>query len=518
MVRTRFAPSPTGYLHIGGVRTALFCWLFARRHGGQFILRIDDTDQQRNVDEALEPILRGLNWLGIDWDEGPEVGGPHAPYYQSQRLERYQAAVEKLLEGGFAYRDYATTEEIGEEREAARKEKRSFCYSRRWMAETHQEQARFEAQGRTSVVRLKMPREGTLLVNDLVRGKVPFDWAREQDHVIQRADGSCLYHLASVVDDHDFQITHVIRAEEHLSNTPRQVFIAGSLGYELPRYAHLPVVAEPGSKVKLSKRKLAKYLKNRDFAELLEHGQQIAVAMGLATDPDTFNPVITDFYRQVGYLPEAIINYLALLGWSLDDRTEHFSREQLIESFSLDRVNKAPASFDPKKLVAFQERHMRQLPIDRKAAMALPYLERTGMVASPPPEEVKAKIAEILTAAADRIKVAGDVLDYADFFLPDDRLPYDEKAFDKWIRKAEVAELLERFRDELAAADPFDVPALETLMQDFIASERIKIGHIIHAVRVAVTGKPVGFGLFETLAILGKDRCLARIDLALGRL
>ena len=253
-------------------------------------------------------------------------------------------------------------------------------------------------------------------------------------------------------------------------------------------------------------------------ARELKEAAKTASAVYLATDPDTFNPVITDFYRQVGYLPEAIINYLALLGWSLDDRTEHFSREQLIESFSLDRVNKAPASFDPKKLVAFQERHMRQLPIDRKAAMALPYLERTGMVASPPPEEVKAKIAEILTAAADRIKVAGDVLDYADFFLPDDRLPYDEKAFDKWIRKAEVAELLERFRDELAAADPFDVPALETLMQDFIASERIKIGHIIHAVRVAVTGKPVGFGLFETLAILGKDRCLARIDLALGRL
>lgn len=248
-VRTRFAPSPTGYLHIGGVRTALFCWLFARRHGGQFILRIDDTDQQRNVESALAPILHGFRWLGIDWDEGPEVGGPCAPYYQSQRHERYQAAVGRLLADGFAYRDYATAEEIQAEREAAQAEKRPFLYSRRWMAETPAEQDRFVAEGRQAVVRLKMPREGTLVIADHIRGNVEFEWAREQDHVIQRADGTCLYHLASVVDDEDFKITHVIRAEEHLSNTPRQIFIAQSLGYRLPEYAHLPFVAEPASTI-----------------------------------------------------------------------------------------------------------------------------------------------------------------------------------------------------------------------------------------------------------------------------
>ena len=267
------------------------------------------------MEEALEPILRGLRWLGLDWDEGPEVGGPHAPYYQSQRSARHQAAVEELLKRGAAYRDYATPEEIRAEREAAEQEKRDFRYSRRWMAETPAEQARFEAQGRKPVVRLKMPHQGTLVIEDLVRGRVEVEWAREQDHVIQRADGSCLYHLASVVDDHDFEITHVIRAEEHLSNTPRQVFILEALGYERPQYAHLPFVAEPGSKTKLSKRKLDKYLKNRDFAQLVEHGRKIAAAMGLQPNPDTFNPVITDFYQQVGYLPEAILNYLALLGW-----------------------------------------------------------------------------------------------------------------------------------------------------------------------------------------------------------
>jgi len=296
-VRTRFAPSPTGFLHIGGVRTALFNWLYARGRGGQFILRVDDTDQQRNVEAALEPILNGFRWLGLDWDEGPEVGGPHGPYYQSGRSEKYQAAVEALLSSGHAYRDFAKTEEIQTEREQAQQAKEQFTYSRRWMAETDEQAAQFEAEGRQAVVRLKMPREGELLIKDLVRGEVRFQWAREQDHVIQRADGSCLYHLATVVDDHDMQISHVIRAEEHLPNTPRQIFIAQSLGYPLPEFAHLPYVAEPGSKNKLSKRKLEKYLKNRDFAQLKKHGETIAERLQMPTEADTFNPVIVEANR-----------------------------------------------------------------------------------------------------------------------------------------------------------------------------------------------------------------------------
>ena len=379
-VRTRFAPSPTGYLHIGGVRTALFCWLFARRNGGQFILRIDDTDQQRNVEEALAPILHGLRWLGIDWDEGPEVGGPHAPYYQSQRAARHQAAVEKLLAAGAAYRDYATPEELEAERNAAQAEKRPFLYSRRFMAESPADAARFEAQGRRSVVRLKMPRQGTLAIDDLIRGRVEVEWAREQDHVIQRADGTCLYHLASVVDDYDFEISHVIRAEEHLSNTPRQVFIIQSLGYPVPQYAHLPFVAEPGSKNKLSKRKLDKYLKNHDFAQMVEHGRAVLAALGRTPSPEQLNPVMVEFYESVGYLPEAVVNYLALLGWSLDDKTEHFSYRDLIENFSLDRVTKASASFDPKKLWAFEDWHFQHLSPERKAALATPFLQTAGLL------------------------------------------------------------------------------------------------------------------------------------------
>ncbi len=515
MFRTRFAPSPTGYLHIGGVRTALFCWLFARHHGGQFLLRIDDTDQERNVEAALAPILHGFRWLGIDWDEGPEVGGPHAPYFQSQRLPRYQAAVDKLLAAGVAYRDYATPDELQVERELAQQEKRPFLYSRRWMAETDAQQKKFEAEGRQGVVRLKMPREGKLIIPDHVRGDVEFDWAREQDHVIQRADGTCLYHLASVVDDFDFEITHVIRAEEHLSNTPRQIFIAQSLGYPLPQYAHLPFVAEPGSKNKLSKRKLDKYLKNRDFAQLNEHGQKIAAALRISTAAETFNPVIVDFYEQVGYLPDAILNYLLLLGWSLDDKREFFTREEMIASFSLERVTKAPASFDSKKLWAFQDHYMQALPLKQKVAKMLPYLKRVGLVSDPPPCEVGPILTRIVEAAGDRLKTFGDILAYADFFFTE-KLEYDPQAVEKNLRKPGALALVAKFRDRLAQVEPFDVPTLEATLQHFVAEEQIKIGDVIHALRVAITGKAVGPGLYDCLAILGREKSLARIQATLA--
>jgi glutamyl-tRNA synthetase len=514
-VRTRFAPSPTGYLHIGGVRTAFFNWLFSRQHGGQFLLRIDDTDQERNIEAALAPILHGFRWLGIDWDEGPEVGGPYGPYYQSQRLARYQETVEELLAKGCAYRDYGTPAELQVERDAAQAEKRPFLYSRRWMAETAEEQARYQSEGRLGVVRLKMPREGKLTIQDRIRGAVEFEWAREQDHVIQRADGTCLYHLASVMDDFDFRITHVIRAEEHLSNTPRQAFIAQSLGYPLPEYAHLPYVAEPGSKNKLSKRKLDKYLKNRDFALVYEHGQAIAKALGLATTAETFNPVIVDFYEQVGYLPDAILNYLALVGWSLDDKTEFLTREELIQNFSLERVTKASASFDPKKLWAFEDHYMRQVPLKRKIAAMLPYLQRAGLVSDPPPCDVGPKLGRIIEAAGDRIKVYGDIITYADFFFRD-QVEFDPAAFDKRLGAPGAAGVLKKFRNRLAALEPFEPAALEAALHAFVTEEGIHQGDVIHPLRVAITGKPVGPGLYDCLAILGRATTLARIDRAIN--
>ncbi len=524
-VRTRFAPSPTGYLHIGGVRTALFNWLYARKHGGQFILRVDDTDQQRNVEEALQPILHGFEWLGIDWDEGPVPGsdkasrGDYGPYYQSQRTELYQAAAQKLIESGAAYRDFATAEELQAERDAAQAAGEQFTYSRKWMAATEEEISKFEAEGRESVVRLKMPREGQLELDDEIRGKVLFDWAREQDHVIQRADGSCLYHLASVVDDYEMKITHVIRAEEHLSNTLRQVFIAQQLGYESPKFAHLPYVAEPGSKNKLSKRKLDKYLKNRDFAAINKHGQGVAERLNLEATADTFNPVIVDFYEQVGYLSDAVINYLLLLGWSLDGEREEFTREEMIDLFSLERVNKAPASFDPQKLFAFEDRAMQNYPMKSKVARCIDFLKAAKVVSDPVDCEVGPKVASIIEAAGDRIKTFGDILDYNDFFLADDQLIYDEKAFEKRITKPEDAgELLKAFREELEGASEANAEELEVLLKSFVDKKEIKIGQIIHALRVALTGKSVGFGMFDIMELLGHESRLARIDHTLEKL
>ncbi|HEY2416259.1 MAG TPA: glutamate--tRNA ligase [Pirellulaceae bacterium] len=528
-VRTRFAPSPTGFLHIGGVRTALFNWLFARRHGGQFLLRIDDTDAERNVAEALQPILDGFKWLGLDWDEGPtddgrDSRGPCGSYFQSQRLERYQAAAKTLLEKGLAYRDFATPDELKAEREAAEKDKKAFLYSRRWMAETDEQAEKFKAEGRSQVVRIKMPRDGQCIFNDLIRGLCVFDWDKEQDHVIQRGDGTCLYHLASVVDDYDFKISHVIRAVEHLSNTPRQIFIAQSLGYPLPEYAHLPYVAEPGSPQKLSKRKIAQYLKNPEFKRCYDHGAEIAarIHVGQASSlpnltPETFNPVIVDFYREVGYLPDAIINYLLLLGWSLDDKTEDFSRDEMIQHFTLERVTKAPASFDCKKLWAFEDRYMQRLPLKQKVAKMLPYLQKAGLISDPAPCEAGPKLTRIVEASGDRLKTAGDILAYADFFfVPDDKIAYDEKDFQKRVAPPQSKDLLKKFRDVLATIDPFEIAPLEEALKKFVADESIKIGDIVHTLRIAVTGKSVGPGVYDCLAILGRDSSLARIDRALA--
>jgi glutamyl-tRNA synthetase len=520
-VRTRFAPSPTGYLHIGGVRTALFNWLLAKQAGGQFLLRIDDTDAQRNVAEALQPILSGFQWLGIDWDEGPTADGtssvgPHGSYFQSQRLEFYQAAAAQLLESGHAYRDYARPEELAAQREEAEKAGKTFIYDRRWMATSAAQATAFEAEGRTVVVRLKMPREGVCAFHDLVRGQVQFDWAAEQDHVIQRADGTCLYHLASVVDDQLMQITHVVRAVEHLSNTPRQIFIAQSLGYPLPIYAHLPFVAEPGGSAKLSKRKLSAYLKNKDFASLFELGQRIARQTGMSASLETFNPVIVDFYRTIGFLPDAILNYLLLLGWSLDDSREEFTRDQMIELFSLERVNKAPASFDPAKLLSFQSRWMNSLSIEAKLAMCVPYLQSAKLLEGERAPELLERVAKVILAAGDRIKVAGDILDYDDYFTADDALQFDAVDVEKRLRgDASAVNYLREFRDLLEQLESFDSASLESCLNQYMELKGIKFKHIIHALRVALTGKSVGFGMFDAMSILGRNSCLARIDRAL---
>ncbi len=496
-VRTRFAPSPTGFLHIGGVRTALFNWLFARRHEGHYILRIDDTDQQRNVEAALAPILHGFEWLGIGWDEGPVVGGPHAPYFQSQRSARYQEAIDVLVARGAAYYDYARPEEIEAERKVATDGKCQFQYSRRWMASNEEERARFAAEGRGWVVRLKMPREGTLVLNDLVRGEVQFEWTQEADHVVQRGDKSFIYHLANVVDDFDFGVSHVIRAEEHLSNTPRQVYIIDALGYPRPKHAHLPYVAEPGSKRKLSKRKLDQYLKNPDFKKVHDHGTQIAQRLQLQTTAETFNPVIVDFYEQVGYL------------------NEYLTREQMIESFGLERVNPAPASFDPAKLLAFQTQYMKAVPVDEKVRRVRSYLERAGWLANAT-EADDTYLTRVVEALGDRLKVFGDVLLEGAFFFGE-AVTFDDKAFDKRLRAPGAIDKLRDYRAWLAEQPDFSAAALDAGTRAWLTERSLGLGDIVHAVRVATTGVAGGPGLFDCLAVLGRDRCLRRIDTAIAR-
>jgi glutamyl-tRNA synthetase len=518
-IRTRFAPSPTGYLHIGGVRTALFNYLLAKQSGGQFLLRIDDTDQNRNVEAALQPILDGFRWLGLTWDEGPEVGGPFQPYFQSQRSAQYEAAVQTLLDRGLAYRDFARTDELAEQKAQAEKAGRAYIYDRRYMGDTPDKIAAFQADGREAVVRMKMPRTGQCVFHDLVRGDCSFEWSDEQDHVIQRADGTCLYHLASVVDDHDFQITHVVRAVEHLPNTPRQIFIAQSLGYQLPVYAHLPYVAEPGGTAKLSKRKLDKYLKQKDFAALCQLGDTVAKRANMVVTPETFNPVVVDFYREIGFLPGALLNYLLLLGWSLDDSTEHFTLEDAVKHFSLERVTKSPASFDPQKLVAFQTRWMNSLDIKKKVAMVLPYLQKAGYVADPPPCDVSDLLTRIVQAAGDRIKIAGDILQFDELFAADADLKYDEDLFQKKLAGDPQASLaLRNFRTVLANETEFTHAALEPKLKSFAEERGVKLGQCTTGLRIALTGKSNGLGIFDYFEILGKQRSLARIDRCLSKL
>ena len=326
--------------------------------------------------------------------------------------------------------------------------------------------------------------------------------------------GLVLYHLANVVDDYDMEITHVIRAEEHLSNTPRQIFIAQGLEYDRPEYVHIPFVAEPGSSRKLSKRKIDKYLKMPEFSKIQELGESIMNRLGETISPETFNPVLVEFYQKVGYLPHAIVNGLLMLGWAYDDKKELFTCDEMKELFTLEKINKSPASFDPEKLTSrFQEHYMKELPTRNKASMARHYLEKAKLIDSNPSIEELDRVFAIIEAAGDRIKVGGNILDFEDFFVPADQLEYDEKAFEKRIRKPEKAvELLTKFRERLATLEDFETEVVEEAMKDFVEEQGIKIGDIIHAVRVAVTGKAVGFGMFETLSILGKEECLTRID------
>ena len=509
-VRTRFAPSPTGYLHIGGVRTALFNWLYARQHKGQFILRIDDTDAERNRPEALQPILDGFKWLGINWDEGPEIGGPYGPYFQAQRSHLYREAVLKLLETGHAYPCYMTKEEIEVLRKAAEASKQSYVHRGKDRDRAPADAVRLFHEKPASI-RLKVPENRTVVVADQICGDVVVQTNLIGDPVIARSDGSALYNFATVVDDIGLRITHIIRAKEHLSNTPVQVLVYEAMGVAPPVFAHVPVVNAPNSNKKLSKRDAHKFV----TADVIATLRAVHAVPGEWSDEqikknESLNPVMVEYYRILGFLPEALINYFGRLGWSLDDKTEIMSLETMIANFGFKRVNDSPASFDPTKLHWVAGEYMRMAPVERKVDGVIPILERAGLLGETIDRE---KVARVVQACGDRLKIYADVLTYGAFFF---RPPqYDAKAVKQRLHKEGIADRLREFADVLKETEPFDVPTLEAKLHTFSESKQVKGGDLNHALRVATTGVMIGPGVFECLVILGKDETLRRIETAL---
>ena len=516
-VRTRFAPSPTGYMHIGGMRTALFAWLWARHNGGTFILRIDDTDQERNVEAALGPIFRAFEWLGLNWDEGPKVGGPYEPYYQSQRSDLYRAAVDRLLAEGKAFKDFDPPEVIAEDRKQAEALKRTYVNIRRSLNLSEADQKHLEAAGRPFVVRFLIPRDQKIAIDDAVRGHVEWDCSLMPDPVIMRSNGSFLYNFATVVDDAQMQITHVIRAEEHLANTPVQALIHLALGNPLPVFAHIPFITAPGSTKKLSKRDADKLRNNPQFKKMFDRADEIFPQIGIG-DSKTLNPVMVEYYEKLGYLPAGILNALSRLGWSLDGATEYLSLQDVVKNFTLERIVKSPAGFDPEKLQSFEQYWMNQRSIDEKIDGCLPFLKQAKWVSNEDAAGVRSRVGQVITAVADRMRVFSDILDYKEFFVTDEALVFDEKPFQQRLRDApEAVGLLKALREQLVTIEPFDSATLDKLVHDFVEANGIKIGQIVHALRVAVTGKSVGIGLFDAMAILGRESSRRRIERALSQ-
>jgi glutamyl-tRNA synthetase len=474
--RLRFAPSPTGYLHVGGARTALFNWLYARRHGGQFILRIEDTDVGRSSQDMVVGILEGLRWLGLLWDEGPEVGGPYGPYFQSARLDRYRAMAEQLVEAGHAYPCYCSAERLREQRAAARARGTGWLYDRACRGLSAEERARRAAAGLPRAIRFKVP-DGRTRFEDRVHGPIEVDHATLDDFVLLRADGMPTYQLSVVVDDIEMAITHVIRGDDHIPNTPKQILIYRALGAPLPIFAHVPLILGRDRK-RLSKR----------------HG---------ATS-------VTE-YRRRGYLPEAMVNFLALLGWSPGTGEELFTRDELIERFSLEGLRASAAVFDPDKLDWFNAQHLARLSPAELAARLEGPLAEAGLWREEwrgPAREWFLSVVALLKPRARRL--TDFVEDGRPFF--GDLTAYDPEAVERHLRDPDLAPHVAALREALAGVHPFDRRAVEAALRRVAAERGLNAAVLIHAARVAVTGRAVSPGLFEMLEILGRERTVARLE------
>jgi glutamyl-tRNA synthetase len=477
-VRVRFAPSPTGTLHVGGARTAIYNWAFARKMGGTFVLRIDDTDPERSTAENTAQILRSMRWLGLDWDEGPEVDGDHGPYYQTQRSDRYSAALGHMKASGSAYPCFCSAETLAAKRESARSTGGVSGYDRTCRSLSADEAAARIAAGETCVWRLRVPLDhGPVVFDDAVRGVTEFPIEAMDDFVLARSDGTPTYNFATVVDDADMEISHIIRGDDHLANTPRQILVFEALGREVPRFAHLSMIWGPDGK-KLSKR----------------HG---------ATSVEA--------YDEMGYLPEALLNYLALLGWSLDGETTIISAETLKSNFSLDRISKNPAIFDAEKLEWMNGMYLRELSAEEFVARIVPWLERAGFATA---DDVTARpewFHALVPLIAERVKRLDEVAPTVRFFFETPTI--EESARDKVLAKEGADIALERAAEVLATCE-WSAAAIEEAMRTVPETAGVKPKVAFQAVRVAISGTPVSPPLFESLELLGRDTVLARIAAA----
>jgi glutamyl-tRNA synthetase len=482
-VRTRYAPSPTGVPHVGNLRTAIFDYLLARHHGGQFILRIEDTDQTRYSPESIGGLLESLRWLGIDPDEGPENGGPYGPYVQSERLPLYQAAAAKLVAQGDAYECWCSSARLDTLRAEQTRLKQPPRYDRRCRdgAGRAESRAEAEAEGRNCVVRFKTPLEGNVTFDDPVHGDMTFDLATIDDFVILKSDGYPTYHLAYIVDDEAMKITHVLRGDEWIPSAPRHMLIYRALGIEPPVIAHVPRVLGPDG-AKLSKR----------------HGA---------------TPVFG--YRDQGYLPEALLNFLALIGWSLDDKTEILSREQLIEHFTIERIVKNPGVFNVEKLTWMNGVYIREMPEDRLVELFTEWLERDLPAGAPRPID-RALVARIAPLIRERVKLLSEVVEYCDFLFVDDLSYTREELLGKaYAGRADDAKAaLERAATTVDGIDAWSHDALESALRALASDLGVKAGDLFSLVRVAVTGRRVSPPLFESMEIIGKPKCLVRLRAA----
>ena len=483
-IRVRFAPSPTGRLHIGGARVAIYNWAFARANGGTFVLRIDDTDPERSTQENTDQILRSLKWLGLDWDEGPEVGGDFGPYYQTQRKENYQQALQKLIDSGNAYPCFCTAEELEASRNAAHERSDSFQGYQRTCRniDPAEAQRRIDA-GEPHVWRLKVPENrGDVVVNDIVHGPCVFNAKELDDMVLMRSDGTPTYNFATVVDDGEMGMTHIIRGDDHLSNTPRQVLVFEALGYKVPTFAHLSMILGSDGK-KLSKR----------------HG---------ATSVEE--------YRDRGFLPEATVNYLALLGWSLDGTTTVISPERICETFSLDRISKNPSQMDEEKLISINAAYLMEMSDEEFSRRVLvPELAKAGLVEQDAYEGKPAWFDLLSSILKPRTRLMGDVVDKARFLFGE--LVYDESSVNKNLAKEGVRPVLVALKEALegVAQDAWTAANIDAAIEVLPEKLGLSKKKVFQALRVAECGNQVSPPLGESMELLGRDVALARIDAAM---